>query len=48
MQNKDRSELEHVWTVIAHDLATPLQIIESNLNHVDKQLLPILLDGYKK
>ncbi|MFA6038479.1 MAG: HAMP domain-containing sensor histidine kinase [Legionellales bacterium] len=48
MQNKDRSELEHVWGVIAHDLASPLQIIESNLNHVDKQLLPILLDGYKK
>lgn len=48
MQNKDRSELEHVWAVIGHDLATPLQIIESNLNHLDKQLLPILLDGYKK
>lgn len=48
MQNKDRSELEHVWAVIGHDLATPLQIIESNLNHLDKQLLPILLDGYNK
>lgn len=48
MQNKDRSELEHVWAVIGHDLATPLQVIHSNLSHMDTGLLPILLDTYKK
>lgn len=48
MQNKDRSELEHVWAVVGHDLASPLQVIHSNLNHIDKDLLPLLLDTYKK
>jgi signal transduction histidine kinase len=48
VQNKDRSELEHVWSVIGHDLTTPLLVINSNLDHMDKQLLPQLLDAYKK
>lgn len=47
MKNKEHTELEHVWSVISHDLTTPLLVINNNLDHIDKDLLPMLLDTYK-
>jgi two-component system CAI-1 autoinducer sensor kinase/phosphatase CqsS len=48
MQNKqEHTELEHVWSVISHDLTSPLSVIHNNLKHLDKDLLPMLLDTYK-
>ncbi len=44
---KELNELEHVWSIISHDLVSPLLTIENNLKHMDEKLLPILLSAYK-
>ena len=46
--HQKESELERVWSVISHDLATPLFVMQSNLKHLDKELMPMLLEVYQK
>lgn len=45
---KEPSELERVWSVISHDLTTPLLTIQLGLQHLDETLIPQLLEVYQK
>ena len=44
---KELNELERVWSIISHDLSSPLLTVENSLVHMDEKLLPILLGTYK-
>ncbi len=43
----ERNELEKIWSVVSHDLASPLFTLQSNLDHLDGQLLPQLIGVYQ-
>lgn len=45
---KENNSAEKVWSVVSHDLKTPLFIINTDAKCLQKDLLPILLDAYKK
>ncbi len=45
---KELSELERVWSVIGHDLTTPLLTIQLSLQNLDEKLIPQLLAVYQK
>jgi len=45
---KEQSELKKVWSVISHDLSTPLLVIQGNLKHLSEKLIPFLLEVYQK
>lgn len=46
-QEKD-NQLARVWSVVSHDLATPLFVIQSSLQDLDENLMPMLLEFYAK
>ena len=45
---RGRSELERVWSIISHDFASPLLVIQSSWKQLDEELIPRLLDAYQK
>lgn len=45
---KESSELQHVWSVIHHDLASPLAVLQNNLTYLNDELLPKLIETYQK
>ena len=47
-EKKEQSELERVWSVINHDLASPLAVIQGNLKYLDEKLIPELIEAYQK
>ncbi len=42
------NRVHQVWSVISHDLKTPLAILSGELEHLEVDLLPVLLDAYEK